>query len=95
MHWADDATLDALRYLIRRIAPLPAVLVLTYRDDELGREHALHGLLGQASRSDRVRRLPLRRLSAGAVRQLSGDSPLNPAELFELTSGNPFFVHDC
>ena len=34
MHWADDATLDALRYLIRRIADLPAVLVLTYRDDE-------------------------------------------------------------
>jgi predicted ATPase len=39
VHWADDATLDALRYLIRRIARLPAVLILTYRDDELGREH--------------------------------------------------------
>ena len=48
VHWADDATLDALRYLIRRIADLPAVLVLTYRDDELNREHPLHGLLGQA-----------------------------------------------
>ena len=33
VHWADDATLDALRYLIRRVAGLPAVLVLTYRDD--------------------------------------------------------------
>ena len=42
VHWADDATLDALRYLIRRIADLPAVLVLTYRDDELNREHPLH-----------------------------------------------------
>jgi len=41
VHWADDATLDALRYLIRRIGNLPAVLVLTYRDDELSREHAL------------------------------------------------------
>ena len=38
MHWADDATLDALRYLIRRIGALPAVLVLTYRDDELNSE---------------------------------------------------------
>src|SRR3984957_11767242 len=45
VHWADDATLDALRYLIRRIAELPAILVLTYRDDELNREHPLHGLL--------------------------------------------------
>jgi DNA-binding CsgD family transcriptional regulator/tetratricopeptide (TPR) repeat protein len=94
VHWADDATLDALRYLVRRIARLPAVLILTYRDDELGREHALHSLLGQASRSDRVRRLPLHRLSAGAVRQLSGDSPLDADEVFELTSGNPFFVHE-
>ena len=73
VHWADDATLDALRYLIRRIADLPAVLVLTYRDDELNREHPLHGLLGQASRSDQVRRLPLRRLSREA--RAAGSAP--------------------
>jgi len=94
IHWADDATLDALRYLIRRIAELPAVLVLTYRDDELDREHALHGLLGQASRSDHVRHLPLRRLSQEAVRQLSTGGPVNADDLFALTSGNPFFVHE-
>ena len=94
IHWADEATLDALRYLIRRIAGLPAVLVLTYRDDELGRDHPLHGLLGQASRSDQVRRLPLRRLSAESVRRLSAGSAVNPADLFTLTSGNPFFVHE-
>ena len=75
VHWADDATLDALRFLVRRIAGLPAVLVLTYRDDELGRDHALHGLLGLASRSERLRRLPLRRLSAEAVRRLSAGQP--------------------
>jgi DNA-binding CsgD family transcriptional regulator/tetratricopeptide (TPR) repeat protein len=94
VHWADDATLDALRYLIRRIADLPAVLVLTYRDDELNREHPLHGLLGQASRSDHVRHLPLHRLSQQAVRQLSGGSPVDAHDLFALTSGNPFFVHE-
>jgi DNA-binding CsgD family transcriptional regulator len=92
VHWADDATLDALRYLIRRIGSLPAVLVLTYRDDELSRAHALTGLLGQAARSEEVRRLPLRRLTADAVRTLSADSAVNPADLFTLTSGNPFFV---
>ena len=94
IHWADDATLDALRYLIRRIADLPAVLILTYRDDELNREHPLHGLLGQASRSDHVRHLPLRRLSQQAVRQLSAGSSVDAHGLFELTSGNPFFVHE-
>ena len=94
VHWADDATLDALRYLVRRIADLPAVLVLTYRDDELNREHPLHGLLGEASRSDRVRHLPLRRLSPQAVRQLSAGSSVDADDLFALTSGNPFFVHE-
>jgi DNA-binding CsgD family transcriptional regulator/tetratricopeptide (TPR) repeat protein len=94
VHWADDATLDALRYLVRRIAGLPAVLVLSYRDDELTREHPLHGLLGQASRSDHVRHLPLRRLSPEAVRQLSAGSRVDAAGLFTLTSGNPFFVHE-
>jgi predicted ATPase len=94
IHWADDATLDALRYLIRRIADLPAVLILTYRDDELDRDHPLHGLLGQASRSDQVRHLPLRRLSRKAVRQLSAGSPVDADDLFALTSGNPFFVQE-
>jgi ATP/maltotriose-dependent transcriptional regulator MalT len=94
VHWADDATLDALRYLIRRVAGLPAVLVLTYRDDELHREHPLHGLLGQASRSDHVRHLPLRRLTAEAVRQLSAGSSVDAHDLFTLTSGNPFFVQE-
>src|SRR5690242_5192880 len=94
VHWADDATLDALRYLIRRIADLPAVLVLTYRDDELTREHPLHGLLGQASRSDHVRHLPLRRLSQQAVRELSAGSSVDAHDLFALTSGNPFFVQE-
>ena len=94
VHWADDATLDALRYLIRRIADLPAVLILTYRDDELNREHPLHGLLGQASRSGRVRYLQLRRLSQDAVRQVSAGSSVDPDNLFALSSGNPFFIQE-
>ena len=94
VHWADDATLDALRYLARRIAALPAVLILTYRDDELHREHSLHGLLGLVSRLDQVRRLPLARLSAGAVQRLSDGTEVDAPGLFTLTAGNPFFVHE-
>ena len=44
IHWVDDATLDVLRFLVRRVAELPTLLVLTYRDD-LPREHPLHQLL--------------------------------------------------
>src|ERR1700760_3675340 len=94
VHWADDATLDALRYLARRMADLPAVLVLTYRDDELHREHPLHGLLGLVSRLDQVRRLPLARLSPEAVRRLSASSAVDATGLYALTAGNPFFVHE-
>ncbi|HZD70349.1 MAG TPA: AAA family ATPase, partial [Actinomycetes bacterium] len=94
VHWADDATLDALQFLVRRVARLPAVLVLTYRDDELPREHPLQRLLGMASRVERVHRLPLRRLSAEAVRQLSADSRLDPERVYAVTSGNPFFVSE-
>jgi DNA-binding CsgD family transcriptional regulator/tetratricopeptide (TPR) repeat protein len=92
VHWADEATLDALRYLVRRVAGLPAVLVLTYRDDEIGREHPLQHLLGLVSRVERVRRLPLARLSPDAVRQLSAATTLDSHEVYEVTSGNPFFV---
>nr|WP_214661203.1 LuxR family transcriptional regulator [Streptomyces polyasparticus] len=92
VHWADEASLDALRFLVRRVERLPALLVLTYRDDELGREHPLRQLLGQASRADRVLRLPLPRLSREAVARMSEAEGLDPFQVYEVTSGNPFFV---
>lgn len=94
VHWADEATLDALQFLVRRVARLPAVLLLTYRDDELTHEHPVQGLLGMVSGVDRVHRLPLRRLSAEAVRRLNVDSRLDPDRVYVVTSGNPFFVSE-
>jgi DNA-binding CsgD family transcriptional regulator/tetratricopeptide (TPR) repeat protein/energy-coupling factor transporter ATP-binding protein EcfA2 len=91
LHWADEATLDVLRFLVRRIAGLPVTLVGTYRDDEIGGGHPLHGLLGLAA-STPMRRLPLARLSAGAVRRLVGARAVDPDRVFAVTSGNPFFV---
>ncbi|WP_430780125.1 ATP-binding protein [Actinoplanes sp. G11-F43] len=91
LHWADEATLDVLRFLVRRIAGLPVVMVGTYRDDEIGADHPLRGLLGLAA-STPMRRLPLARLSADAVRSLVGGRALDSGEVFAVTSGNPFFV---
>jgi DNA-binding CsgD family transcriptional regulator/tetratricopeptide (TPR) repeat protein len=92
VHWADEATLDVLRYLVRRVSGLPLVLVLTYREDDVGRDHPLQHLLGLISRTERVRRLPLSRLSPDAVRQLSTASALDFRQVYAVTSGNPFFV---
>ena len=68
VHWADEATLDSLRFLARRIGDLPAVLVLTYRD-ELDRDHPLSRLLGDLGHGDRVDRIAPHRLSAGRRRR--------------------------
>jgi DNA-binding CsgD family transcriptional regulator len=92
VHWADEATLDVLRFLVRRISSLPVVLVLTYRDDEVTRDHPLQRLLGLASGTPRLRRLRLARLSPAAVRRMGAGSGLDTDQVFEVTSGNPFFV---
>jgi DNA-binding CsgD family transcriptional regulator/tetratricopeptide (TPR) repeat protein len=94
VHWADDATLDVLRFLIRRVSVLPALLVLTYRDDAVSREHPVQHMLGQAAGAERVHRLALEPLSRTAVHTLSSGSTLDSVRLHEVTAGNPFFVHE-
>jgi DNA-binding CsgD family transcriptional regulator/tetratricopeptide (TPR) repeat protein/energy-coupling factor transporter ATP-binding protein EcfA2 len=91
-HWADEATLDVLRFLVRRISDLPAVLVLTYRDEGLSHDHPLQQLLGVALGARRLHRLRLDPLSSAAVRQLGANTGLDPDRVFQVTSGNPFFV---
>jgi DNA-binding CsgD family transcriptional regulator len=92
-HWADEATLDVLAYLGRRIADLPAVLVVTYRDDEVGPGHPLRRVLGALS-GDTVHRLTLRPLSRTAVTALAGGTNATSAGLYRLTEGNPFFLSE-
>jgi predicted ATPase len=91
VHWADDATLDVVRYLAWRIAELPSMLVLTYRDDELRDDHPLRRVLGALARQD-VQRLALPRLSPSAVRELSGPRGADASAVLHATGGNPFFV---
>src|SRR5215813_14647184 len=93
VHWADGATLDVLRYLGTRVQNLPAVLLVTYRDDALARDHPLRGVLG-ALVSRTATRLRLTRLSTDAVRELAAPTDVDPGELFQLTGGNPFFVSE-
>ena len=92
VHWPDDATLDVLRYVGRRVDELAAVIVVTFRDGEVGRrlQRVLGGLGGPS-----VRRLALARLSRPAVARLAGGTAATSAPLFALTAGNPFFVSEC
>jgi DNA-binding CsgD family transcriptional regulator len=92
VHWADEATLDLLRFLGRRIGNAKALLIATYRDDEVGSKHPLRILLGDVATSSSVRRISLQPLSEKAVRQLAQGSGLDTAQLYQQTGGNPFFI---
>ncbi len=92
LHWADQATLDALRVLGRRIDATPALVVATYRDDEIDGEHPLRVVLGELASAPAVVRLSVPRLSPEAVRTLSAPHGVDGDALHDLTHGNAFYV---
>ncbi|MDP9866795.1 MULTISPECIES: ATP-binding protein [Streptosporangium] len=91
-HWADEATLDLLAFAGRRVGGTAGLLIITYRDDELGSHHPLLGVLGRLAGERSTRRIPLRPLSAAAVAHLAEPYGMDPREVHARTAGNPFFV---
>jgi DNA-binding CsgD family transcriptional regulator/tetratricopeptide (TPR) repeat protein len=92
VHWADDATLDMLRFLGRRIRDAHVLVIVTYRDDSLTPDDALRVALGELTTHRTTRRVALGPLTEHAVRQLAADSGVELAALYRLTGGSPFFV---
>lgn len=94
VQWADDATLDVLAYLVRRLDHLRTLLVASYRDDEVGRDHPMHRLLAAptAAPATWLRPGPL---SLEAVQLLSGERTREARHLHEVTGGNPFYVTEA
>ena len=100
VHWADEASLDLLVFAARRVTGTHAVLLVTYRDDEVGPDHPLRTVLGHLAGLAAVHRLSLPRLSATATAQLAATVPARPVagyrldadRLYRVTGGNPFFV---
>jgi DNA-binding CsgD family transcriptional regulator len=94
VHWADEATLDLLKFLGRRINRINVMLVVTYRDDEVGADHPLRLVLGDLPHRS-VARLRLPPLSEGAVKGLAERAGRHTEDLYEVTGGNPFFVTEA
>jgi DNA-binding CsgD family transcriptional regulator/tetratricopeptide (TPR) repeat protein len=88
VHWADDATCDSIAVLGRRIASLPALLVLTFRAGEVPPGHPLHAAIGAVRAEDSVF-LEVGPLSESAVASLAG---AGAHEVYAATGGNPFYV---
>jgi tetratricopeptide (TPR) repeat protein len=93
-HWADEASLELLRLIGRRIHLLPLLLLVSYRDDEIGRAHPLRRLLGALATTGPVSRVSLAPLSAQGVSRLAAGRPVDAEALHRRTGGNPFFVNE-
>ena len=92
VHWADGATLDVLRVLGRRIDATDALVLATYRDDEVVGDHPLRVVLGELATARGVARLAVPPLSAEAVRELAAPYGADGDAIHRLTGGNAFYV---
>jgi class 3 adenylate cyclase len=98
LHWADAASLLLLQFLAREMGGARLLVIGTYRDVELGREHALFQALGEITREPVTRRHLLRGLTEHDVgRYIEMTAGVAPppdlvATVYHETEGNPFFV---
>lgn len=91
MHWADEATLDLVKFLGRRLDRMRVLFIVSYRDDEVNERHPLRAVIGDLP-TRAVSRIPLSPLSKAAVRQLAAAAGREADGLHELTGGNAFFI---
>ena len=91
-HWADEATLDLVRFLARRVHALPATVIITHRTDVAEADQGWRQTLAELSRERVTVRVDLEPLDLPAVTELAHGSSLDPAVLLRLTGGNPFFL---
>ncbi|HEY6712316.1 MAG TPA: AAA family ATPase [Rubrobacter sp.] len=100
LHWADDASLSLLTYLVRRLDDKPIYVLLTWRAEEVHEVQRLRELLAEARRSRRATTLTLERLGPAAVEELVGHAVGHtvPGEgmlgtrLSDETEGLPLFL---
>jgi len=91
VHWADESTLDLIKFLAKRINKYRTLLLLTYRNDEINSSHPLKLALSNLS-TKYFKRIELPPLSKKAVMKLAGNFGRSDDNLYTKTGGNPFFV---
>jgi DNA-binding CsgD family transcriptional regulator/tetratricopeptide (TPR) repeat protein len=92
VHWADEATLDVLRLIARRITAARVLIVISYRDEAIDASHPVRVMLGELASGLALTRVGLAPLSPDGVAQLAEPHGIDPDGLHRVTSGNPFFV---
>ena len=94
LHWADEATLDLVKHVVRRMTTSRALLLLTYRDEGLDEGSRLRRLLGDIGSYRSTRRISLPALSEQAVRGAADGTAFDGADLYRLTHGNPYYLSE-
>ena len=93
IHWADEATLDFIKFFARRISRTKCLFVLTSRDDEMNQQHSLRNVLADLP-PDTFTRFELPPLSREAVQRLADEKGYDGEDVYSITSGNPFYVNE-
>ena len=93
IHWADEATLDFIKFLARRIAQLRCLFILTYRDDEVNSPYPLRNVLSQLP-PDSFTRLSITPLSRQAVEKMAAEKGYSGEDVYSISGGNPFYVNE-
>ena len=100
LSWADASSLALLEHVAGTITTSSLLIVGTYRDIEVSRDHPLSRTLGSLVRNDVFQSLQLDGLSQGEVGELvtlsiGTDAPREVAErLHRITEGNALFVNE-
>jgi DNA-binding CsgD family transcriptional regulator len=90
--WSDEASIDVLRFLLRRLEAIPVLLLVSYRDSGIDPGHPLRPLLGDLARLPYASTIPLAPLSVEAVGDMVAGTGLDPVSVRDLTGGNAFYV---
>lgn len=93
IHWADEATLDFIKFFTRRITQTSCLFILTYRDNEIHSRHPLRNVLGELIPGS-FTRLQLMPLSKQAVEKLAQQKGYSGEDVYSISGGNPFYVNE-
>ncbi|MEP6766864.1 MAG: AAA family ATPase, partial [Gemmatimonadaceae bacterium] len=99
VHWGDEASLDLLLHVARKLSAQSVVMALSFRSDEIG--SPLAKLLAELDRTRIATEINLKRFSADEFSTMlsaifNGAPPGGTfvETMYETTEGNPFFVEE-
>jgi len=91
IHWADEATLDLMKFLSRRIDTIHGLFIVSFRENEIAHQRLFRTFYGEVPRN-LLTKLKLEPLSEEAVKKLAQNTIHDYREVYRLTKGNPFYV---